>query len=106
MLRLSADADEADHLVRSASGYHGRMGERDVQAPSALRLVGMLAVLVLVLLLGGVVAAVVLSVGTAVHRALGPQETVNASVDPDASARASAGNEMPVFASITDRDRR
>ncbi|KTR11848.1 hypothetical protein NS184_00165 [Curtobacterium luteum] len=54
------------------------MGERDEQAPSALRLVGMLAALVL--LLGGVVTAVVLSAGTAVHRALGPQETEDGSI--------------------------
>ncbi|MGL3200235.1 MULTISPECIES: hypothetical protein [Curtobacterium] len=54
------------------------MGEKDDQAPSALRLVGMLAALVLVL--GGVVAAVVFSVGASVHRALGPQETDDGSI--------------------------
>lgn len=78
MLRLSADAHDADHLVGSASGYRGRMGERDDQAPSALRLVGMLAALVL--LLGVVVVAVVLSAGVAVHRSLEPKTTADGSV--------------------------
>lgn len=54
------------------------MGERDDQAPSALRSVGMLAALVL--LLGGVVAAVVFSVDASVHRVLGPQETDDGSI--------------------------
>lgn len=54
------------------------MGERDGQAPSALRLVGMLTALVL--LFGGVVAPVVLSVGAAMQRALGPQETDDGSI--------------------------
>lgn len=78
MLRLSADAADADHRASSASGYRGRMGERDDQAPSALRLVGMLAALVL--LLGGVVAAVVFSAGAAVHRSLEPKMTADGSV--------------------------
>lgn len=78
MLRLSADAADADHRASSASGYRGRMGERDAQAPSTPRLVCMLAVLVL--LLGGVVAAVVFSAGAAVHRSLEPKMTADGSV--------------------------
>lgn len=75
MLRLFADADEADRRAGSASGHREGMDE---QAPSVLRLLGMLAALVL--LVGGVVAAVVFSVGASMHRALGPRETADGSI--------------------------
>jgi hypothetical protein len=54
------------------------MGERDGQASSALRLVGMLVALVL--LLAGVVAVVVFSAGAAVNRSLEAKRTSDGSV--------------------------
>ncbi|QKS18862.1 hypothetical protein HUN58_02155 [Curtobacterium sp. Csp1] len=60
------------------SDYVEWMGERDAEAPSALRLVGMLFALVLVL--GGVVVAVVFSAGAAVNCSLEPKTTSEGSV--------------------------
>lgn len=77
-LSLSARADDDHRLVGSPSDYVERMGERDAEAPSALRLVEMLFALVLVL--GGLVAAVVFSAGAAVNRSLEPKTTSEGSV--------------------------